>query len=234
MAPPTGGSPATLDIAVVTLFPEFFRGPTSVGVVAKALDIGAMELTLINLRDHGIGPHRQVDDAPFGGGAGMVLMAGPLAGAVADRLGSHKVLMTPSGRPLDQAVLDRWAGYEALTLVCGRYEGVDERFSEEFIDEEVSLGDYVLAGGEAAALAVIEGVARLLPGVLGNPRSVEGESFRDGLLEEPQYTRPAEFRGRSVPEVLRSGDHGRIETWRAEQRIARTRERRPDLCGEED
>ncbi|MDE0139523.1 MAG: tRNA (guanosine(37)-N1)-methyltransferase TrmD [bacterium] len=218
-----------IDVAVITLFPGFFTGPTGVGVVAKAVQTGAMELRLINLREHGIGVHRQVDDAPFGGGAGMVLMPGPLADAVESRLHTHKLLLTPAGRPLRQSTLDRLAGYEALTLVCGRYEGVDERFVEEFIDEEVSLGDFVLAGGDAAALAVLEGVARLLPGVLGNPRSLDNESFRDGLLEEPQYTRPAVFRGRPVPEVLVSGDHGRIEAWREAQRVERTRERRPDL-----
>ena len=218
-----------IDVAVITLFPGFFTGPTGVGVVAKALRTGAMDLSFINLREHGIGVHRQVDDAPFGGGAGMVLMPGPLADAIESRLHSHKVLLTPAGQPLRQTTLDRLARCEALTLVCGRYEGVDERFVEEFIDEEVSLGDFVLAGGDAAALAVIEGVARLLPSVLGNPRSLESESFRNGLLEEPQYTRPAVFRGRSVPEILVSGDHGRIEVWREAQRVRRTRERRPDL-----
>lgn len=218
-----------LDLAVITLFPEFFRTPVGVGVVAKAVSIGAVELTLIDLREYGSGVHRQVDDAPFGGGAGMVLMPGPLADAIEPRLHSHKILMTPAGRPLDQATLDRWAGCEALTLVCGRYEGVDERFVEESIDEEVSLGDFVLAGGDAAALAVIEGVARLLPGVLGNPRSLDDESFRDGLLAGPQYTRPAVFRGRAVPDVLVSGDHARVASWREEQRLRRTRERRPDL-----
>ncbi len=147
-----------------------------------------------------------------------------------DRLaGTHRILFTPGGRPLDQATLDRWATLDEITVVCGRYEGVDERIAEHFIDEEISIGDYVLLGGEVAALAVIEGVTRLLDGVVGNPTSVETESFRDGLLEEPQYTRPAEFRGWTVPEVLRSGDHGKIDEWRREQRIQRTRERRPDL-----
>ena len=163
----------------------------------------------------------------------MVLMAGPLTDAIEGREDSHRVLLTPAGHSLDQATLDRWATLESLTLVCGRYEGVDERFAEASIDEEVSLGDYVLAGGEAAAVSVIEGVARLLPGVLGNPASIEIESFRDGLLEEPQYTRPAVFRDRPVPPVLLSGDHGRIASWRAEQRIERTRSRRPDLLGED-
>ena len=217
-----------VDIGVVTLFPAYFDGPLGVGVTAKALADGAMRVEMIPLRDCGEGRHRQVDDAPFGGGAGMVLMAEPLARAVEGREGA-RILFTPAGRPLDQAALDRWAGLGSLVLVCGRYEGVDERFTELFIDEEVSLGDYVLAGGEAAAAAVIEGIARLLPGVLGNPRSAESESFRGGLLEEPQYTRPAVFRGRAAPEVLLSGDHARIDAWRAARRLERTRSRRPDL-----
>ena len=218
-----------VDIGVVTLFPAYFDGLLGVGVTAKALADGAMRVEMIPLRDCGEGRHRQVDDAPFGGGAGMVLMAEPLARAVEGREGARRILFTPAGRPLDQAALDRWAGLGSLVLVCGRYEGVDERFTELFIDEEVSLGDYVLAGGEAAAAAVIEGIARLLPGVLGNPRSAESESFRGGLLEEPQYTRPAVFRGRAAPEVLLSGDHARIDAWRAARRLERTRSRRPDL-----
>ena len=218
-----------MHIAVITLFPDFFDGPLGVGVVAKAVESGALHMELVPLRDFGVGSYRQVDDAPFGGGAGMVLMAGPLAEAIEGRDDSVRVLLTPVGSPLDQATLDRWANLDSLTLVCGRYEGVDERFARHFIDEEVSLGDFVLAGGEAAALAMIEGVARLLPGVLGNPRSTEMESFRDGLLEEPQYTRPAVFGDHPVPEVLLSGDHGRIAAWRAEQRLERTRARRPDL-----
>jgi tRNA (guanine37-N1)-methyltransferase len=221
-----------MHIAVITLFPAYFEGPLAVGTVARAVEAGAIDIELVALREYGVGNHRQVDDAPFGGGAGMVLMAGPLTDAIKGRENSHRVLLTPAGHRLDQATLDRWATLESLTLVCGRYEGVDERFAETSIDEEVSLGDYVLAGGEAAAVSVIEGVARLLPGVLGNPASIEIESFRDGLLEEPQYTRPAVFRDRPVPPVLLSGDHGRIAAWRAEQRIERTRSRRPDLLDE--
>lgn len=223
-----------MDIAVVTLFPSFFDGPLDVGVVLKARREGVLRVDLIDLRRFGEGRHRQVDDAPFGGGAGMVLMPGPLARAVEGRSESLRVLFTPAGRPLDQATLDRWASLESLTLVCGRYEGVDERFARHYVDEEVSLGDYVLAGGEAAAAAVIEGVARLLPGVLGNPRSAESESFRDGLLEEPQYTRPSVFREHRVPEILLSGDHGRIAAWRARQRVERTMARRPDLAAAPD
>lgn len=215
------------------MFPEFFAGPVGVSIVGRAVADGAVTIDVHDLRQHGLGRHRRLDDAPFGGGPGMVMMIEPLAAAL-DPLGdTHRVLLTPAGAPLVQGTLDRWAGLEALTLVCGRYEGVDERVAEHLIDEEVSLGDFVVAGGEVGALAVIEGVVRLLPGVVGNPESTSHESFRrDGLLEEPQYTRPAEFRGWKVPEVLLSGDHGRIEEWRRRRRLERTRLRRPDLIGD--
>lgn len=221
-------------IHLVTLFREFFDSPLSVSLVGKAIETGDIDVVVHDPRDHATGVHRQVDDAPYGGGAGMVMMIEPLAATLDPLAGTHRVLLTPSGDPLDQAMLDRWATLDELTLVCGRYEGVDQRVSDHFIDEEVSLGDYVLLGGEVAAAAIIEGVARLLPGVVGNPESTACESFRDGLLEEPQYTRPAEFRGWSVPDVLLSGDHGRIEAWRRDQRLERTRERRPDLLDEGD
>ena len=216
-------------INVITIFPEFFTSPLETSLVGKARGEGTLELVLHDLREHGKGAHRQVDDTPFGGGAGMVMMVEPLAAALDPLAHTHRVLLTPGGRRLDQETLDRWATIEELTVVCGRYEGVDERVAEHLIDEEISLGDYVLLGGEVGALAIIEGVTRLLGGVVGNPVSVETESFREGLLEEPQYTRPAEFRGWAVPEVLRSGDHGKVEEWREEQRLERTRERRPDL-----
>ena len=216
-------------VHVVTIFPEYFASPLDVSLVARARADGALDIVVHDLREYGKGIHRQVDDAPFGGGAGMVMMVQPLAEALDPLAATHRVLFTPAGRPLDQATLDRWASIDELTLVCGRYEGVDERVAEHLIDEEVSIGDYVLLGGEVAALVVIEGVARLLPGVVGNPESVETESFRGGLLEEPQYTRPADFHGWTVPEVLLSGDHGKIAAWREEQRRERTKERRPDL-----
>lgn len=218
-----------MQINVVTIFPEFFTSPLETSLVGKARGDGSLEVVLHDLRDHGKGIHRQVDDSPFGGGAGMVMMVEPLATVLDPLAQTHRVLLTPGGRRLDQETLDRWATVEELTLVCGRYEGIDERVAEHFIDEEISLGDYVLLGGEVGALAIIEGIARLLDGVVGNPVSVETESFRDGLLEEPQYTRPAEFRGWTVPEVLRSGDHGKVEEWRKQQRLERTQERRPDL-----
>jgi tRNA (guanine37-N1)-methyltransferase len=211
------------------MFPDYFEGPLRTSIVGRAIDGGALEVELVDLRQHGIGRHRQLDDSPFGGGPGMVMMVEPLAAALEPLGGTHRVLFTPSGEPMSQAILDVWSGLDEITFVCGRFEGVDQRVIDSFIDQEVSLGDYVLAGGEVAAAAAIEGVARLLPGVVGNPDSTNSESFRDGLLEEPVYTRPADFRGDGVPEVLLSGDHGRIERWRAEQRLRRTRERRPDL-----
>jgi tRNA (guanine37-N1)-methyltransferase len=216
-------------INVVTLFAEYFASPLSVSLIAKAIEAGDLTVEFHDPRDHARGVHRQVDDAPYGGGAGMVMMIEPLAGTLEPLAASHRVFLTPAGAPLTQATLDRFGGLDELTLVCGRYEGVDERVVEHFIDEEVSLGDFVLLGGEAAALAVIEGVVRLLPGTIGNPHSLASESFRSGELEEPQYTRPADFRGWLVPEVLLSGDHGRIAEWRAEQRRRRTEQRRPDL-----
>ncbi|MEX1125080.1 MAG: tRNA (guanosine(37)-N1)-methyltransferase TrmD [Acidimicrobiia bacterium] len=221
-------------INVVTIFPDYFDSPLRVSLVARAIESGALEVNLVDLRQHGLGKHRQVDDSPFGGGAGMVMMIEPLAAALEPLAESHRVLFTPVGHPMMQATLDEWALLEEITFVCGRYEGVDQRVADNLIDEEVSLGDFVLAGGEVAASAAIEGIARLLPGVVGNPGSTETESFRHGLLEEPVYTRPAEFNGWPVPEVLLSGDHGRVEQWRAQQRLERTRMRRPDLLADGD
>lgn len=217
------------------MFPEYFDGPLGVSIVGRAIEDGVLEVDIIDLRGHGLGKHHQLDDAPFGGGPGMVMMIEPLASALETLGSTRRVLFTPSGMPMTQETLDAWAGLDEVTFVCGRFEGVDQRFIDQFIDEEVSLGDYVLAGGEVAAAAAIEGVARLIPGVVGNPESTAKESFRDGLLEEPVYTRPADYRGWLVPDVLLSGDHRRIEQWRARRRLERTRERRPDLLqnGEE-
>lgn len=216
-------------ITVITIFPEFFDSPLQVSLVGRARQDGLLDVDIIDLRQYGKGFHRQVDDAPFGGGPGMVMMVEPLDQALAALPQSRKVLLAAAGSQLTQDRLDEWANVDDLTLVCGRYEGVDQRVADHLIDEEISLGDYVLLGGEVGALAIIEGITRLLPGVVGNPDSVATESFRNGLLEEPQYTRPAQYRGWTVPDVLLSGDHGRVEQWRQEQRILRTRERRPDL-----
>ena len=213
----------------MTMFPGFFDGPLGVSIVARGVEAGMLEVVLLDLREHGLGRHRQLDDAPFGGGPGMVMMVEPLAAALEPLDATHRVLFTPAGAPLTQATLDRWAGMPEITFVCGRFEGVDQRVVDNYIDEETSVGDFVLAGGEVAAALAIEGIARLIPGVVGNPGSTESESFRDGLIEEPVYTRPADFRGFEVPEVLLSGNHALIDEWRKEQRLRRTRERRPDL-----
>lgn len=218
-----------MQIHIITMFPEFFAAPLETSLVGKAIERDLLNVELVDLREFGKGAHRQLDDAPFGGGAGMVMMAEPLRAALQPLADSRRILLSPSGVPLDQATLDRWSGLDSLTLVCGRYEGVDQRVIESDIDEEVSLGDYVLLGGEVGALAIVEGVVRLLPGVVGNPESTETESFRDGLLEEPQYTRPSDLDGDVVPDVLLSGHHAEIEAWRLEQRQDRTRQRRPDL-----
>jgi tRNA (guanine37-N1)-methyltransferase len=216
-------------INVITMFPEFFGGLLGVSIVGRAIEEGVLEVELVDLRDHGLGRHKRLDDSPFGGGPGMVMMIEPLAKALEPFEGTHRVVFTPAGAPMTQATLDRWSSLQETTLVCGRYEGLDQRVIDNLTDEEVSLGDFVLAGGEAAAAAAIEGIARLLPGVVGNPESTESESFRNGLLEEPVYTRPAEYHGWRVPAVLLSGDHREIEAWRRAQRLSRTRERRPDL-----
>lgn len=218
-----------VQIHVITMFPEFFAAPLQTSLVSRAIQRQILDVELVDLRAFGKGVHRQLDDTPFGGGAGMVMMAEPLRQALAPLASTRRILLSPAGAPLDQATLDRWAELPSLTLVCGRYEGVDQRVIDSDIDEEVSLGDYVLLGGEVGALAIIEGVVRLLPGVVGNPESTETESFRDGLLEEPQYTRPADLDGDEVPAVLLSGHHAEIATWRRSQREKRTRERRPDL-----
>jgi tRNA (guanine37-N1)-methyltransferase len=219
-------------INVVTMFPGFFEGPLAVSIVARGIEAGILEVALIDLREHGIGRHRQLDDAPFGGGPGMVMMIEPLAAALDPLASSHRVLFTPAGAPITQDTFDRWAALSEVTFVCGRFEGVDQRVSDHLIDEEVSVGDFVLAGGEVVAALCIEGIARLLPGVVGNPGSIRTESFRDGRLEEPVYTRPADFRGWEVPEVLLSGNHALIEEWRVQQREERTRARRPDMLAD--
>lgn len=218
-----------MQINIVTIFPEYFESPLSVSLVGKAIADGRIEVAIHDLRVYGKGVHRQVDDAPYGGGAGMVMMVEPLARALEPLRYTHRVFLTPAGAPLTQSTLDRLAVMESITFVCGRYEGIDERVAEHFIDEEISLGDFVLLGGEVAAAAIIEGIARLLPGVIGNPTSTDHESFRNNELEEPQYTRPAEFNGWNVPAVLISGDHGAVGDWRAQMRRERTAQRRPDL-----
>ncbi|HEY5096741.1 MAG TPA: tRNA (guanosine(37)-N1)-methyltransferase TrmD [Acidimicrobiales bacterium] len=223
-------------IDVFTLFPEVIDHYADASILGRARQRGRLDLRTRDVRDAATDPHRSVDDAPFGGGAGMVMGPEPVFEAVEQVASSPEglprplVLMSPSGRRFDQRVAHRLAeSVDGFSLLCGRYEGVDQRVSDHLVDEELSVGDFVLAGGELAALVVIETVVRLRPGVLGNECSTTDESFSIGLLEYPQYTRPASFRGWDVPEVLRSGDHGRVERWRRAQSVLRTLDRRPDL-----
>ncbi len=223
-----------MKIDVLTLFPAMFAGPLEVSIVQRARTAGRLNLQIHNLRDYAHDRHKSVDDKPFGGGPGMVLKPEPLFEAVEAVAGdkTHVVLMTPVGRRFNQALARELAQREELLLICGSYEGVDERVRQALVDEEISIGDYVLTNGGLPAMVVIDAVTRLLPGVLGDDESSRDESFSQGLLEYPQYTRPAEFRGMKVPEVLLSGHHAEIEKWRAEQARLRTEQRRPDLLNE--
>ena len=222
-------------IDVFTIFPELLEGFSSVALLGRARRDGVLDLRIHDLRDATTDARRSVDDAPFGGGAGMVLTPGPLFQAVETTDPPRPLyLLGPRGRRFDQSVAEELAGLAAgasggFSLLCGRYEGGDERVSDHLVDGELSIGDYVLAGGEAAAMVVIEAVSRLLPGVMGNEASAQDESFTSGLLEYPHYTRPADFRGWEVPEVLRNGDHARIERWRRLKALQRTIDERPDL-----
>lgn len=220
-----------MKVDVVTLFPELFEVPLRTSLLGKAVASGTLAVGVHDLRAHGLGKHRSVDDEPYGGGAGMIMRPEPIFDAVEalKTEESHVVLLSARGTRVDHSVVERLAELPHLILICGRYEGIDERVAEHLADEELSIGDLVLAGGEVAALAVIEAVSRLIPGVLGNEASLASESYAHGLLEYPQYTRPAEFRGWTVPEVLLSGDHGAVEEWRRRQSEQVTRERRPDL-----
>ena len=215
---------------VFTLFPEMVDDYMGRSILGRAVAAGHLDIRSHDLRMATDDVHRTVDDSPFGGGAGMVLMPEPVFAAVeAVSPPRPLILLGPGGRKFDQGVVVELVALDGFSLLCGRYEGVDERIRTDLCDDEVSIGDFVLAGGELAALVVIEAVARLHPGVLGNQESTLDESFGFGLLEHPQYTRPAEFRGLHVPEVLRSGDHGRIARWRRASSLARTLDRRPDL-----
>jgi tRNA (guanine37-N1)-methyltransferase len=217
-------------IDVFTIFPEMVAGFASQSLLGKAQERGTLDVRVHDLRAQARDPHRGVDDAPFGGGAGMVLMAEPVFAAVEDVEPPRPLLyLSPSGRRFDQGVARELAATGGFSLLCGRYEGIDERVREHLVDGELSIGDYVLGGGEVAAMVVLEAVGRLVPGVMGNDTSADDESFTDGLLEYPHYTRPAELRGWGVPEVLRSGDHAKVARWRRAQALARTRDARPDL-----
>jgi tRNA (guanine37-N1)-methyltransferase len=223
-----------MQIAVVSIFPEMVGQIAEYGVVGRAKERGLLALTCDNPRDHADDPHRTVDDRPYGGGPGMVLKYEPAARAIhaaRDRLpkGSPVVCLSPQGRVFDQAAAGRYAELPGLILLAGRYEGIDERLIENEVDEELSLGDFVLSGGEIAAMAVIDAVARLLPGVLGDDESAQQDSFMEGLLDHPHYTRPEVIDGKRVPAVLLSGDHARIARWRYKQALGRSYLRRPDL-----
>ena len=225
-------------ISLLTIFPDFFGPALDEGMVRLAREKGRLEVGVVHLRDFTDDAHRSPDDYPFGGGVGMIMKIEPIDRALrslavgekgARPAGTRVVLFSPQGRPFDQALALEYATLEHLVLVSGRYKGVDERVSEQLADEELSLGDFVLSGGEPAALCVVDAVARLLPGVVGSFDSVEGDSFHSGLLDTPYYTRPAEYRGWAVPEVLLSGHHAQIAKARREESLRRTLERRPDL-----
>ena len=223
-----------LRVDVVTIFPHMVEVPLSDGIVQRARDKGLVDLAVHDLRAFSEDKHRNVDDAPFGGGPGMVMKAEPFLRALAQvrtapAASEAVVVLSPRGRRFDQRTAERFARLDRLVLLCGRYEGIDERVVEATGAEELSLGDFVLTGGEVAALAVVEAAVRLLPGALGDSESAEADSFADGLLDHPHFTRPAEVDGRAVPEVLLSGDHARIRRWRRKESLRATRQRRPDL-----
>jgi len=224
-----------LRIDLVTIFPGMLEGPLGDGIVRRARDAGLVDIRVHDLRDYTEDRHRSVDDAPFGGGPGMVMKAEPFFRAFESLWPDGRkdkdavVLLSPRGRRFERATARRYAAVERLMLLCGRYEGIDERVAQGLATEELSLGDFVLTGGEVAALCVVEATVRLLPGALGDEGSAESDSFEDGILDWPHYTRPAVARGQAVPEVLLSGDHGRIRRWRRREALRATRERRPDL-----
>ena len=226
-------------VDIFSIFPEYFAGPLDASLLGRARREELVDVRVHDVRDWAVGRHRSVDDTPFGGGAGMVMTAEPVFAAVeAVEPPRPLYLLSPGGERFDQGCARRLAGGTGFSLLCGRYEGVDQRVADHLCDGELSVGDYVLAGGEVAALVVIEAVARLVPGVVGNEGSISEESFEQAagraVLEHPQYTRPAEFRGWPVPEVLASGDHTRVARWRRAQALRRTIERRPDLLSHDD
>ena len=224
-------------IDIITLFPGMFSGPFAESIIRRAVEQDLIDIQIHDLRDYGLGKHRVVDDRPYGGGSGMVLRPEPLFAAVEAIKGQDRVatiLLSPQGRLFQQEVAAELANYDQLILICGRYEGVDERVGEHLVNDEVSIGDYVLSGGEVAAMAVVDAVVRLLPGVLGSAESPLEDSHTMGLLEYPHYTRPQVYHGWTVPEVLLSGNHGQVAVWRREQSLLRTLSRRPDLLAKAD
>ncbi|MGZ5004768.1 MAG: tRNA (guanosine(37)-N1)-methyltransferase TrmD [Chthoniobacterales bacterium] len=221
-------------IDILTLFPEICRAPLNESIMKRAQSSGALELRIHNLRDWTSDKHHIVDDAPFGGGQGMVMKPEPIFAAVESLKTNESsvILMTPQGKTLTQKIASEFSAKAHLIIVCGHYEGIDHRVAEHLADAEISIGDYVLTNGAIAAVVLIDAVVRLLPGVLGHERSAADDSFSGSLLEGPQYTRPADFRGWKIPDVLLSGNHAEITAWRKEQAVKRTREKRPDLLGD--
>ena len=222
-------------VDILTLFPGMFVGPFDESMLKRACEAGLLQLNLVDIRDFATDRHRTVDDTPYGGGPGMVMKPGPIFAAVGAvrSADSRVILLSPQGRLFEQAMAIELSTLPHLVLICGHYEGVDERVREHLVDEELSIGDYVLTGGELAAMVVVDAVGRLLPGVLGAGESTVEESHSSGLLEYPQYTRPAEFRGWRVPDIMLSGNHAEIARWRRRRALERTRERRPDLLRSE-
>jgi tRNA (guanine37-N1)-methyltransferase len=221
-----------MKIDIITIFPKMFSPVLDESIIKRAQAKGKVKIHIYNLRDYTLDKHKKVDDRPFGGGSGMVMNAEPIFRAVEDikaKTEAKVILLCPQGKKLTQEAAKRLAKYKHLILICGHYEGIDERVREYLVDEEISIGDYVLTGGELPAMVLVDTLVRLLPGVLGDKNSLIFESFKDNLLEYPQYTRPADFKGMKVPAVLLSGDHKNIEIWRKKQSIKRTKERRPDL-----
>lgn len=218
---------------ILTLFPTMFDGPLTESILKRASEKGLIEVALHNIRDWALDKHSTADDAPYGGGAGMVMKVEPIAGAieaVKEKHPSSKVILTmPGGRPFNHKVAEELSREEGLIIICGRYEGVDERVRTLFVDDEISMGDFVLTGGEIAAMVIVDAVSRLVPGVLGCDDSAQYDSFADGLLEYPQYTRPPEFRGEKVPDMLLSGNHAEIAKWRRKESFRRTLASRPEL-----
>jgi len=220
---------------IITIFPELFTAVLECGIIRRAVQSGLVDMRVINLRDFTKDRHRSVDDRPYGGGEGMVFMPGPLFDAIEfcrgreKDAGSQVVLLTPQGKTWSQNLAVEFATIPHLMLVCGRYEGVDQRVIDSLVDREISIGDFVLTGGEIPAMVVLDSVVRLIPGALGSPESAVNESFSTGLLDYPQYTRPAEYRGQAVPDVLLSGDHAKIENWRKEKALEKTKRARPEL-----
>jgi tRNA (guanine37-N1)-methyltransferase len=220
----------SLRVDLLTIFPGYFASPLRESLLGKAIQAGVLDVRVHDIREHATDAHRQVDDEPYGGGPGMVMLADPIVRAVESLEGDPRVIvLSPQGRLLTQPLARELAGSGGLALVCGRYEGIDERVVEVLGAEELSVGDFVLPGGEPAALVVLEAVARLVPGVVGNPESVQADSFEAGVFDHPHYTRPREYRGLEVPEVLLSGDHARLAAWRRERALEKTKRNRPDL-----